>query len=231
MCKYLSRVSGPARVAICWCMIALQRSCTHPHAHTGAILCAEAAVCIGEPCEYMHKNVCFHVPALVPLLYPSAAILAYMPGRRCRRRHRRAYVPCENVFGSRTCQPNAIRHVVEWLRSWPTSAGWQCNHVSVPPPFYPRERQPMRMLPKRTTNFVFEYRFVWLLHRAIVCRCQAREVAHNFGLYRVRPEFLAHFISGFFYINDVPWRYMIYILYFTKINLAPRLKNLVTMIF
>lgn len=35
--------------------------------HTGAaVLRAEAAVCIGELCEYMHKNVCFRVPAPSP---------------------------------------------------------------------------------------------------------------------------------------------------------------------
>lgn len=40
----------------------------------------------------------------------------------------------------------------------------------------------MRMLAKRTTNFSFRIPIRVTSHRGIVCRCQARKVAHNFGL-------------------------------------------------
>lgn len=84
---------------------------------------AVAAVCIGEPCEYMHKNVCFRVPAPSPRHPPAdsrtdepsranpsvqpAARRAYtgVPRRRRRRcSRRRAYAQRRNVFGSGTYQ-------------------------------------------------------------------------------------------------------------------------------
>lgn len=85
--------------------------------------------------------------------------------------------------------------------------GWQCNHVSVPPPFHPRERQSMRMLTKRTTNFVFEYRFVWLLtvELFVGAKHEKSHITLDYRVY-VRPESLTYFTLNFFYIN-VPWKF------------------------
>lgn len=106
MCKYLSGVSGPVRVAICMCAIAMQ----HSHA-----LRAKAIVCIGEPCEYMHKNVCFRVSApssrrILPPLGPLSRTLLQLPCLYIGPTYRDDYdvvaARRENVFGSGTCQPN-----------------------------------------------------------------------------------------------------------------------------
>lgn len=147
---------------------------THSYVYTGAIAVrAEAAVCIGESCEYMHKNVCFRVPAPSPSVssllsdpfsYPSAA-----DSRACMPTYHDHDVDDDNarVHGAKMSSDleRASRMLTFPARRGMITlmtyiGGWQCNHVSPPPPFYPRERQSMRMLAKRTTNFVFGYRFV-----------------------------------------------------------------------
>lgn len=72
------------------------------------------ALCTGEPCEYMHKNVYLRVPLKLcapRLSHPTtprassplvAPLLAPIDARRPSQPH----APRENVFGSRTCQPN-----------------------------------------------------------------------------------------------------------------------------
>lgn len=176
MCKYLSGSIGAD--ASC-CMHMLRSRCsarirTHSHAYTGAItLRAEAAVCIGELCEYMHKNVCFRVPAPSPSIStlrpdPFRTSLPRFPPCLCadvprpRRRHRRAYARRENVFGSGTCRPNVNLsgtsrndYAHDLHRAGGSAIMYPRRHRSTP-----RERQSMRMLAKRTTNFVFGYRFV-----------------------------------------------------------------------
>jgi len=96
------------------------RSQCSAHTRTIASCARRPAVCIEESCEYMHKNVCFRVPA--PLSSPCPELSPY----RCPPLHlsclytdgtttttttssapeRRAYAQRENVFGSGTYQPN-----------------------------------------------------------------------------------------------------------------------------
>lgn len=141
MCKYLSRVSGPAPVA---CMHMYDRSYTYAtrmHTQPQSYYARKPQYASGNcvnTCIKMSTFACLHPRPRYP---PSGPLLRtpFVPLYRdtrvpiCRRvppmtmsSTSSAYVcaPCENVFGSGTCQPNVnpIRHVVEWLRSWPTSA-------------------------------------------------------------------------------------------------------------
>jgi len=71
--------------------------------------------------------------------------------------------------------------------------GRQCNHVFAPSPFYPRERQSMRMLAKRTTNFVFGYRFVWLLTVELFVGAK-HEKSHITLDYRIRSAWISRLL-------------------------------------
>lgn len=79
---------------VCVCAIAMQHSHAHANVHA---LRAKAIVCIGEPCEYMHKNFCFRVsapssrhilPPLGPLSRTFPQCRVYISDRRLRRRRR-----------------------------------------------------------------------------------------------------------------------------------------------
>lgn len=155
MCKYLSGVSGPVRVAymyVCDRDAALTRA-TYIRARSR--LRAEAVVCIGEPCEYMHKNVCFRVSA------PSSRHI--FPRAPCSTSSRTLlHLPClyteptyrddDDVVAAprraaRKCL--RIRNVPARMLTFPARRGMitlttyicarYCNHVSAPP-FYPCAR-------------------------------------------------------------------------------------------
>jgi len=178
MCKYLSGVSGPTRVAL---YARVQSRCSTSYIRTHSYTRTQTRSrwsCARKPqyasgnrvntCIKMSAFACLHprprYPPSEPLppdpvSYRSAAILSCL----CAvvdvilARMHSVKMSSDLERASRMLTFPARRGMITLMTY---IGGRQCNRVSATPPFHPRERQSMRMLAKRTTNFVFGYRFV-----------------------------------------------------------------------
>lgn len=140
----------------------------------------KAAVCIGEQCEYMHKNVCFRVPApsprgvlprapcMTPFATAPSPFFSFLPDvyllyiHNDERRSRRRRVCMHGVKMSSDLERASRMLTFPARRGMITLTTYisarERNHVSAPP-FYSHKRQSMRMLDReRSMDFVLPER-------------------------------------------------------------------------